>query len=81
MSFKNMNLRRKIVLIGGSQLALVGAVLFTLYYHDANQKIYRQYVERARAVTLTAESTRAEMGKKWEKGIITATQGIRLPVI
>jgi methyl-accepting chemotaxis protein len=64
-----MSLRKKIVIIGVSQLVLMGGVLFGLYYYDAKAKITDRYVEKARSVILTTESTREEMANKWKKDI------------
>ncbi|MEE9295802.1 MAG: methyl-accepting chemotaxis protein [Phycisphaerae bacterium] len=69
-----MDLRKKIVLIGVIQLGVVAGILLGLYYFEAKDKVQQQYVEKARAIILTVESTRQEMGKKWEAGIFTAEQ-------
>ena len=66
-----MNLRKKIVLIGAAQLVALTLVLFVTYYFEARGKVQSQYVEKARAIVLTAESVREEMGKKWTQKIFT----------
>jgi methyl-accepting chemotaxis protein len=66
-----MSVTRKIVGIGVAQLVLLGGVLMGAYYYEARDKVVRQYVEKSRAIVLTAESTREEMGRKWAQGIFT----------
>lgn len=69
-----MDLRKKIVLIGIAQLIIVVGVLFGFYYAQAKKNVQKQYVEKARSIVLTAESTREDMGKKWDTGIFTEEQ-------
>jgi methyl-accepting chemotaxis protein len=64
-----MSLRFKIVLIGlGLATALVG-VLFVLYGIEARRNTVAAYVEKARAICLTAESVREGMEEKWAQGL------------
>ncbi|MCH8967007.1 MAG: DUF3365 domain-containing protein [Planctomycetes bacterium] len=67
-------MRKKIVLIGVVQLTIVAGILFAAYYSEAKEKVQQQYVDKARSIVLTTESTREEMGKKWEAGIFTSEQ-------
>jgi len=69
-----LDLRKKVVLIGAIQLAIVVAVLFAFYYYEAKENVTKQYVEKARGIILTAESTREEMGKKWDLGVFNSEQ-------
>jgi methyl-accepting chemotaxis protein len=69
-----MTMRQKIVLIGVAQILGVIAVLFACYYYDTREKVQQQYLAKARAVLLTAESAREEMGKKWGQGLFTKEQ-------
>jgi methyl-accepting chemotaxis protein len=71
-----MDLRKKITILGVTQLVAVAGILLFLYAQEAKEKVRNQYVEKARAVVLTTESTREEMGKKWDQGILTA-EGLR----
>jgi methyl-accepting chemotaxis protein len=68
------DLRNKIVLIAVAQLVVVAAVLMICYYFRAKEDVRRQYVEKARSVILTTESTREQMAKKWDQGIFTEAQ-------
>jgi len=68
---KNMSIRTKLLTLGIVLPALLVAVLFGLYSHKARQDAIDAYVAKARAVCLTAESTRQEMENKWAKGIFT----------
>ena len=69
-----MGITRKIVTIGLLQLAAIGAILIGANYFDSRDKIIKQYVEKSRAIVLTAESTRDQMGGKWAEGIFSADQ-------
>jgi methyl-accepting chemotaxis protein len=69
-----MSLRVKIVGVGLGVVTLTVAALFAAYWREAQAQIVQQYVEKARGIVLMAESTREEMGKKWQQGIFTAEQ-------
>jgi len=69
-----MDLRQKLVLFSLFQLIVMSIVTLTAYYYDSRGKIHQQYIEKARAVVLTAESAREEMADKWKEGIITHRQ-------
>ncbi|MDP1570851.1 MAG: methyl-accepting chemotaxis protein [Vicinamibacterales bacterium] len=64
-----MNLRTKIGVIAAIQLLALAAVLFAAYYNQSRAQVRQQYVEKARAIVLSAESTREEMGRKWDIGL------------
>lgn len=74
MPFGKPSLRKKIIAVAALQLVVVGGVLLSLYARDARTKIRQQFVEKARGVVLTTESTRAEMATKWDKGLFNAQQ-------
>ena len=67
--FKKMTLRQKIVALGVLQLVFVTGVLFYFSYRQTRQTAENEYVSRARAIALTAESVREEMGRKWSLGL------------
>ena len=66
---QNWSLRKKIVLLGGLQMAVVTGVLFYLHYRQAKDTTKDEYVARARSIILTAESVREEMARKWKLGL------------
>ncbi len=66
------SVRNKIVLIGVSQLLLLAAVLAYMNRSSSMNNLQQEYVARARSITLTAESVREEMGRKWELGLFDA---------
>ena len=66
-----MDLRKRISIVGAVQLAALSAVLFGLYFYEARASVQQQYVEKARAIVMTAESTREEMGLKWNQEIFS----------
>jgi methyl-accepting chemotaxis protein len=67
----NMSIRFKLLTLGIVLPALLVAVLFGLYSQKARMDAVNAYVAKARAICLTAESTRQEMEDKWAKGIFT----------
>ncbi|MGE3844515.1 MAG: hypothetical protein AB7I50_23365 [Vicinamibacterales bacterium] len=69
-----MTLRSKIVSIGIAVVLAVCGALFWLYQREAKQQVIQQYVDESRSIVRTAESTREEMGKKWDQGIFSAEQ-------
>lgn len=73
-SLRNMALRQKIVLIGTVQIVLVAVVLLGSYAGHAKERAIDQEVSKARAVILTAEATREEMGRKWDLGLFDKEQ-------
>jgi len=66
-----MGFKGKLVLVGVAELVALGAVLFVLYKHEAQDAVQQQYVEKARSVVLTAEAAREEFAKKWDAGLFT----------
>ena len=69
-----MDFRLKIVFAGVALLTVMAGVLFAAYATEARAAVQQQYVEKARSVILTAESTREEMANKWKSGIFSAEQ-------
>ncbi len=67
-----MKLRGKVVTTGVGLIAITGAALSAVHYREARQQVVQQYVEKARSIVLSAESTREEMGRKWDQKIFTA---------
>ena len=72
--FRNVTLRRKIVLLGTGQLLVLAAVLFVLDYRQARQSAHDESLARARSIILTAESVREQMAAKWHLGLFTQPQ-------
>jgi len=72
MDLKQWSLRGKIVLVGVLLPTLLIAGLFRLYSRESKEKTITAYTDKARAICLTAESTREEMEKKWQMGLFTA---------
>jgi methyl-accepting chemotaxis protein len=66
-----MDLRKKVMAIVAAQLLLLGTILCAAYYRSARSRVIDSYVEKARAIVLTAESTREEMGRKWDQQLFT----------
>ncbi|MFH1019115.1 MAG: chemotaxis protein, partial [Pseudomonadota bacterium] len=72
MDLKQWSLRGKIVLVGVLLPTLLILGLFRLYSGESREKTLAAYADKARAICLTAESTRDEMEKKWQMGLFTA---------
>ncbi len=71
---KRRSIRSKIVLIGISQLVLLGGILAYVDHRSSREQIEQEHVARARSIVLTAESVRQEMARKWELGLFDAHQ-------
>lgn len=74
MDFKQWSLRGKIVLVGVLLPTLLIAMLLRLYADESREKTLVAFANKARAICLTAESTRQEMEAKWELGLFNAAQ-------
>jgi methyl-accepting chemotaxis protein len=72
MDLKQWSLRGKIVLVGVLLPTLLILGLFRLYSSESREKTLTAYADKARAICLTAESTRDEMEQKWQMGLFTA---------
>lgn len=64
----------KISLTGIATIALLVTILFTIYNFSERKKTVESFVQKARAICLTAESTRQEMEEKWSNGLFTVEQ-------
>ncbi|MCX7823683.1 MAG: methyl-accepting chemotaxis protein [Syntrophobacterales bacterium] len=70
----SLSIRWKVVLVGILlPLALVSGIMIT-GYKGAKEDAIRAYVDRARALCLTAEAIRDGMEDKWEAGLFTVDQ-------
>ena len=74
MDLKQWSLRGKIVLVGVLLPTLLIVVLLRLYSTESREKTLTAFADKARAICLTAESTRQEMDAKWELGLFNAAQ-------
>lgn len=68
------SLTQRLVLVAALPLLLAGIVLSLTYARDAKEQGIEESVEKARAIVLSAESAREEMGDKWNKGLFTQEQ-------
>jgi methyl-accepting chemotaxis protein len=68
------SLRLKIVLLGICLPTLLVAVLMKMYIDESEAKTLESFVSKARAICLTAESTREEMDAKWAAGVFQLEQ-------
>jgi len=71
---KQWSLRAKIVLLGLLLPAALVLVLFRMYAADSREHTRNAFVDKARAICLTAESTRQEMESKWSLGLFSSDQ-------
>jgi methyl-accepting chemotaxis protein len=74
MNMQQWSLRGKIVLLGILLPTILLVILFKIYIGESRTKTVNAFVDKARAICLTAESTRQEMERKWELGIFDVAQ-------
>lgn len=74
MNMQQWTLRGKIVLLGVLLPTVLLIILFKLYIGESRTKTVNAFVDKARAICLTVESTRQEMERKWELGIFDVAQ-------
>ncbi len=74
MDLKQWSLRGKIVLLGVLLPTILITILMRLYISEARDKNINAFTAKARAICLTAESTRDEMEAKWALGLFSVKQ-------
>jgi methyl-accepting chemotaxis protein len=74
MDLKQWSLRGKIVLVGVLLPTILILILMRLYTTEAREKTIESFKDKARAICLTAESTRQEMETKWDMGLFSVEQ-------
>ncbi|HET97805.1 MAG TPA: DUF3365 domain-containing protein [Desulfurivibrio alkaliphilus] len=74
MEMKQWSLRGKIVLLGVVLPTILIIVLFRLYMVESREKTLTAFTDKARAICLTAESTRDEMEAMWRLGLFSTEQ-------
>ena len=74
MDMRQWSLRGKIVLLGVVFPTILILVLFRLYTVESREKTLEAFTDKARAICLTAESTRDEMEAKWRMGLFSVGQ-------
>ncbi|MBN2705522.1 MAG: methyl-accepting chemotaxis protein [Deltaproteobacteria bacterium] len=72
--FRNLPLKVKISLTGTLAMVVLVGTLFLLYGLADRQKTIDAFVQKARSICLTAESTRMEMEEKWGQGLFSLAQ-------
>ncbi|WP_320056459.1 methyl-accepting chemotaxis protein [Desulfuromonas thiophila] len=68
---KNLSLQVKVIAVGVLLPTLLLAGLFTAYVRQTRQDTVATFVEKARAITVTVESTRQGMEDLYQKGVFT----------
>ena len=74
MDMQKWSLRGKIVLLGVLFPTILVVVLLWLYAGESREKTLDAFTDKARAICLTAESTREEMEAKWRLGLFSVDQ-------
>lgn len=74
MDMQQWSLRGKLVLLGVVLPTILLLILFKMYITESHSKTVTAFVDKARAICLTAESTREEMENKWTLGIFNFEQ-------
>lgn len=73
-TFNDLSLLQKLLFTSITIFLASAGVLFAIYAATDRQNTINAYVEKARAICLSAESTRQEMESKWEQGIFSTQQ-------
>ena len=69
---KNLSLKVKVIAAGVLLPTLLLGILFSVYIVQARNKTIDTFVEKARAITLTVESTRQGMEELYSLGVFTS---------
>ena len=69
-----MNIRKKMVLFGAGQMLVLALILFAVSFVNNKELMLNADVQKARAVVMTTEAVREQMGEKWAQGLITTQQ-------
>lgn len=70
--FKHLSLTAKILTVGFFSMAFLSLIFYLLYYFDSKRNTRSAYIEKAKGICLTAESTRDQMEEMWTGGVFTA---------
>ncbi|MDY0212469.1 MAG: methyl-accepting chemotaxis protein [Desulfuromonadaceae bacterium] len=70
---KNISLKVKVIAVGVLLPALLLGVLFGAYVIQTRNKTVHTFVEKARSITLTVESTRQGLEELYEMGVLSPT--------
>jgi methyl-accepting chemotaxis protein len=65
-----MTIKQKIIAIGIFITMIIFLALGIYFYQDEKKKIINSYIELSKGVISTAESTRDQMEKKWDLGVL-----------
>ena len=71
MNWQQWSLRGKIVIVGVALPAVLVGFLLMRYAEDSRRQTVDAFFQKAKAICLTAESTREEMEHKWATGLFT----------
>lgn len=71
MRVKDWSIRRRILLIGLLLPGILVALLFFLYFRQMRNDVVERYVEKSRAIILSAEAAREQMDENWRMGLFT----------
>jgi methyl-accepting chemotaxis protein len=75
--FSDWSIMKKIMTTGIGIIFIFGLIIFILYSRVSRDNSIKAYIEKARAICLTAESVRQEMEDKWKQGLFTKEQMIK----
>ncbi|MFO0944424.1 MAG: methyl-accepting chemotaxis protein [Planctomycetota bacterium] len=72
MRVRDWSIRRRIMVIGLLLPGILVAMLFGLYVRQMRDDVVERYVEKSRAIILSAEAAREQMDEKWRMGLFTS---------
>ena len=67
----SFSIRTKILALGIILPLVLVSLLFGLFYFHSESTALNAFIDKARAICLTAESTREEMEDKWAQGLFS----------
>ena len=66
-----MTLNTRVIIVAACPIALLGMALSLLNQRSTREQVHAQYLDKARAVVLSAESMREVTAERWKAGIFT----------
>ena len=66
-----MTINTRVIIVAACPIALLGMALSLLNQRSTRDQVHEQYLDKARAVVLSAESMREVTAERWKAGIFT----------
>lgn len=69
MKFKDWSIKNKLMIIGLGAPTVLALGIMALYFSQYKKQVIESYIDKARAVCMSAEATRGDMEEKWDAGL------------